>query len=107
MQIDLQKIFTYPYDNDLLMRKQKSIRRALLAHEGAGYIDKRIAVLCGSTTDDIKNILELFLLEAGIRPQFYQSEYNKYYEDAVFGNSELDEFQPEIIVVFTSVVNIL
>lgn len=107
MPLDLQKIFTYPYDNDLLMRKQKSIRRALLAREGTGYIDKRIAVLCGSTTDDIKNILELFLLEAGIRPQFYQSEYNKYYEEAVFDNSELDAFQPEIIVVFTSVVNIL
>lgn len=107
MQLDLHKIFTYPYDNDLLMRKQKSIRRKLLAREHGGYIDKRIAILCGSTTDDIKNILELFLLDAGIRPQFYQSEYNKYYEDAVFGNSELDEFQPEIIVVFTSVVNIL
>lgn len=107
MQLDLQKIFTYPYDNDLLMRKQKSIRRGLLAREYTGYIDKRIAILGGSTTDDIKNVLELFLLETGIRPQFYQSEYNKYYEDAVFGNSELDEFQPEIIIIFTSVVDVL
>lgn len=107
MLMDLQKIFTYPYDSDLLMRRQKGIRRDLLAREQVGYIDKRIAILGGSTTDDIKNILELFLLEAGIRPQFYQSEYNKYYEDAVFGNSELEEFQPEIIIVFTSVVNLL
>lgn len=107
MQTDLQKIFTYPYDNNLLIRKQKSIRRELLARKYVGYIDKRIAILCGSTTDDIKNVLELFLLEAGIRPQFYQSEYNKYYEDAVFGNPEMEAFQPEIIVVFTSVVNIL
>ena len=107
MQTDLQKIFTYPYDNNLLIRKQKSIRRELLARKCVGYIDKRIAILCGSTTDDIKNVLELFLLEAGIRPQFYQSEYNKYYEDAVFGNPEMEAFQPEIIVVFTSVVNIL
>lgn len=105
--MDLHQVFTYPYDNDLLMRKQKSLRRELLARDNVDYIDKRIAVLCGSTTDDIKNILELFLLHAGIRPQFYQSEYNKYYEDAVFGNSQLDGFQPEIIVVFTSVVNIL
>ena len=62
MSINLNHVFTYPYENDLLMRKQKSIRRALLAREGTGYIDKRIAVLCGSTTDDIKNVLELFLL---------------------------------------------
>lgn len=107
MSINLNHVFTYPYDKDLLMRKQKSIRRELLVRTDVDYIDKRIAVLCGSTVDDIKNILELFLLDAGIRPQFYQSEYNKFYEDAVFGNAELDEFQPDIIIVFTSMVNII
>ena len=107
MSINLNCVFTYPYDKDLLMRKQKSIRRELLARPDVDYIDKRIAVLCGSTVDDIKNILELFLLDAGIRPQFYQSEYNKFYEDAVFGNAELDAFQPDIIIVFTSMVNII
>ena len=107
MSINLNCVFTYPYDKDLLMRKQKSIRRELLARPDVDYIDKRIAVLCGSTVDDVKNILELFLLDAGIRPQFYQSEYNKFYEDAVFGNAELDAFQPDIIIVFTSMVNII
>lgn len=107
MSMNLNHVFTYPYDNDLLMRKQKSIRRELLARPNVEYMDKRIAVLCGSTVDDIKNILELFLLDAGIRPQFYQSEYNKFYEDAVFGNPELESFQPDIIIVFTSVINIL
>ena len=107
MSINLNHVFTYPYDKDLLMRKQKSIRRELLVRTDVDYIDKRIALLCGSTVDDIKNILELFLLDAGIRPQFYQSEYNKFYEDAVFGNAELDAFQPDIIIVFTSMVNII
>lgn len=107
MSINLNCVFTYPYDKDLLMRKQKSIRRELLARPDVDYIDKRIAVLCGSTVDDIKNILELFLLDVGIRPRFYQSEYNKFYEDAVFGNAELDVFQPDIIIVFTSMVNII
>lgn len=107
MSINLNRVFTYPYDKALLMRKQKSIRRELLARRDVDYIDKRIAVLCGSTVDDVKNILELFLLDAGIRPQFYQSEYNKFYEDAVFGNAELDVFQPDIIIVFTSMVNII
>ena len=107
MAVDLAKIFTYPYDNDLLMRKQKSIRRALLARESVSYTKKRVAILGGSTTDDIKNILELFLLEAGICPTFYQSEYNRYYEDAVFGAPELEDFQPEIIIIYTGAVNII
>ena len=104
--MNLQQIFTYPYDSDLLLRKQKAIKRELLARKDVFYTPSRIAVLGGSTVDDIKNVLELFLLESGIKPTFYQSEYNKFYEDAVFGNAELDEFRPEIVIVFTSAVNI-
>lgn len=107
MAINLQEIFTYPYDNDLLLRKQKRIRRELLAREGVSYADKRIAILGGSTTNDMVHILELHLLATGIRPVFFQSEYNKYYEDAVFGNADLDVFQPEVIIIYTSVVNLI
>lgn len=105
--LDLQEIFTYPYDNDLLLRKQKSIKRELLARKNISYTTSRIAILGGSTVDNIKNILELFLLESGILPNFYQSEYNKFYEDAVFGNAELDKFSPEIVIVFSSITNIV
>jgi len=47
------------------------------------------------------------LLSDGIKPEFYESEYNKFYEDAVFGNDALENFKPEIIIIFTSVVNII
>ncbi len=107
MKLDVNQIFTYPYDGDLLLRKQKALRRLLLVSSDVEFIDKRIALLGGSTTETVKNILELFLLRAGIRPVFYESEYNKYYEDAVFGNSELNAFQPEILIVFTSMVNLM
>ena len=107
MSLSLSQIFTYPYQNDILLRKQKSIKRQLLARENIGYTPIRIAILGGSTVDDIRNVLELFLLESGIQPTFYQSEYNKFYEDAVFGNAELDAFAPDVIIVFTSSVNIV
>lgn len=107
MDINLHDIFTYPYDKELLLRKQKRLRRMLLERKAVSYTEKRIAILGGSTTKDIRDILELFLLDSGIRPIFYESEYNKYFEDAVFGNPVLDEFRPEIIIVFTSVVNIV
>lgn len=94
-------------DGSDILRKQKSIRRSLMERDGIDYIEKRIAILGGSTTDDLKNLLEIFLLATGIRPSFFQSEYNRYYEDAVFGNAELDAFQPEIVLVFTSARNII
>lgn len=106
MTSDVGKLLTFPYDNDLLLRRQKSLRRSLAAH-AESFVEKRIAILGGSTTETVKNMLEIFLLHAEIRPVFYDSEYNKYYEDAVFDNPELDAFQPDIILVFTSVVNII
>ena len=52
-------------------------------------------------------MLELFLLNYGIEPTFYESEYNRYWQDAVFGNEELDSFSPDLIFVHTSNRNIL
>ena len=97
----------YPFNNDLILRKQKSLKRELLARENVNYVTKRVAILGGSTTADIKNLLEIFLLSEGIKPEFYESEYNKFYEDAVFGNPELENFNPEIIIIFTSVANLI
>lgn len=105
--MNLNSIFEWRLDNELIMRKQKTLKRELLSRTGINYIEKRIAILGGSTTSNIKNILELLLLQANIKPQFYESDYNRYYEDAVFGTPSLDEFAPEIIIIFTSSVNLL
>ena len=96
-------IFNYPLDAEYILRKKKSIKRELLKNEN--LIEKKIAILGGSTTAEIKNILEIFLLNEGIKPLFYESEYNKYYEDALF-SQELEEFAPEIIYIHTNYKNI-
>lgn len=94
----------YPFDVSNILRKKKSIRKSLLATKD--HVDKNIAVLGGSTTAEIINILELFLLQNGIKPNFYESEYCKFYEDALFGNESLDKFKPDIIYIHTSLKNI-
>jgi len=95
----------YPFDSALIMRKQRSIKRSLL--EKGPFIEKKIAILGGSTTADVKNVLELFLLKNGIKPFFYESEYNRYYEDGMFENAELKSFNPDFIFIHTSTVNII
>ena len=99
----MNNIFEYPLDAEYILRKKKSIKRELLKNEN--FIEKKIAILGGSTTAEIKNILEIFLLNEGIKPLFYESEYNKYYEDALF-SQELEEFAPEIIYIHTNYKNI-
>ena len=98
-------MFKYQLDNDYILRKKKSIKKELLLN--SNLIEKNIAVLGGSTTSEIKNILELFLLNNGIKPNFYESQYNKYYEDALFGNEDLDKFNPDIIYIHTTNQNII
>ena len=95
----------YPFDSRYIIKKKKSIKRLLL-EQGSSFIDKKIAVLGGSTTHDIIMILELFLLDQGIRPEFYECEYAQYWEDVMFDNPELVEFGPDIIYIHTSNRNI-
>ncbi len=95
----------YPFDGNWIIQNRRKIRKQLLNDETT-RVSKKIAILGGSTTHDIVKILELFLLDAGIMPIFYESEYGRYYEDAVFGNPELDTFQPDLIFIHTSNRNI-
>jgi len=50
--------------------------------------------------------LYTFLLYHGIHAEFYQSEYGKYWQDAMFGSEKLDSFEPDIIYIHTSWRNI-
>lgn len=99
------KELEYPFDTRFILSKKKKIKRELLK-SGLNFTDIKVAVLGGSTTNDIIQILELFLLNYGLKPVFYESEYNQYYQDAVFENSELAAFHPDIIYVHTSYRNI-
>ena len=99
------KELEYPFDSEYILKKSKSLKKKLL-EDGSGRTEKRIAVLGGSTTHDVVRILELFLLNQGINPVFYESEYARYWEDAMFGNEELDRFRPDIVYIHTSNRNI-
>ena len=100
------KELQYPFDSGYLLKKKKSIKRELLA-DNMPRVEKKIAILGGSTTNDIAGLAELFLLDYGIKPEFYMSEYNRYWQDAVFDNPELQEFAPDIIFIHTTNRNIL
>ena len=95
----------YLFDPAEISEKRRRLKRELLA-DGTKRIKKKIAVLGGSTTNDIVSALEIFLLREGIEPSFYQSEYNRFWQDAMFENAELREFAPDVIYVHTSYRNI-
>ena len=68
-------------------------------------MSKRIALLCGSSLGDLREFLELLLLEQGIDPTFFEGDYNRYYEEACF-SQELAAFKPDIIYFHTTWHNV-
>ena len=99
------KELEHPFDARQILSKKKKLKRELLT-SGTNSTGIKVAVLGGSTTNDIIQILELFLLNYSLKPTFYESEYNQYYQDAVFDNPELAAFHPDIVYLHTSNRNI-
>ncbi|MEG1875110.1 MAG: HAD-IIIC family phosphatase [Angelakisella sp.] len=94
----------YPFDGAQLLRKNKALVAQLRQNPPA--IRKKIAILGGSTTSHIRDLLELFLLDNGIDPTFYQCEYGQYYQEVLFHNQQLREFAPDFIYLHTTNRNI-
>jgi predicted enzyme involved in methoxymalonyl-ACP biosynthesis len=91
----------YPFDVGSIQRKKLKIKDELLA-DGTKRISKKIAILAGSTANEIRDMLGLFLLDNGIQPTFYLCEYGKYWEDVMFENPALIDFQPDVVFFCTS-----
>ena len=94
----------YPFDASDILQRKRRIRRELLQQDG--LIDKKIAIVGGSTVGEVKNILELFLLNAGIRPTFWEGGYGLYFEDIVYDDGALRAFAPDLVYVHTTFRNL-
>ncbi len=103
--IELLSQMQYPTDPALVLRKKNTIRKMLLGN-GEKRLSKKIAVLGGSTTHDIRVVLDLYLLYHGIEAEFYECEYNQYYEEIMFHSEQLRQFAPDIVWFHTSYRNI-
>lgn len=99
------KELEYPFDAGGIVRKKEKLRKQLLSGK-TNLLKKKIAILGGSTTENMKLLLELFLLNNGIQPEFYESQYNQYYQEAMFPNRLLEGFRPDIIYIYTTCRNI-
>lgn len=94
----------YPFDAAAILQKKRALKRQLL--EQPGLIEKKIAIVGGSTVGEIKPILELFLLNAGIKPGFWEGGYGLFYENVVFDDGSLAAFAPDVLYIHTSSRNL-
>lgn len=100
----VESALRFPLDHKAIMRHHRRLRRELSGRDGLTEI--RIAVLSGSTTEPVTDVLDLFLLKRGIKPVFYRSDYGRHYEDSVVDPAAVVEFAPNIAYVHTTSANI-
>lgn len=92
-------------DYSVLMKNKAGWKKELLSK---GELQKiKVAVLCGSTFGIVQEFLELFLLYYGIKTEFIIGEYNRFYEEAVFENKSLEDFKPDVILLYVTNKNLL
>ncbi len=96
----------YPIDSPALLRKKRQIKREFLEAGSGHFLKKKIAVLGGSTTNEVVEQLDLFLLANGIQADFYQTDFGMYWQDAVLGNPRLSSFAPDVAYIHTNWRNI-
>jgi FkbH-like protein len=104
LQSEILKALHHPIVVADILRKRQAMKRELLKQ--TNLVPTRIAILGGSTTTEVKSMLELFLLAQGIEPTFYESGYNRYSEDVEFENPDLWNFKPHIVLIHTTWHNI-
>jgi FkbH-like protein len=95
----------FPVSPEKVMRMRRALKRELLAQPN--LLPMRIAILGGSTTTEVKSMLELFLLVQGFQPTFYESGYHCYAEDVQFENPALWSFKPDVVFIHTTWHNVL
>jgi FkbH-like protein len=104
LQSQALQAFRFPIVVSDILRKRRVLKKELLKQPN--LVPTRIAILGGSTTTEVRSMLELFLLAHGIEPAFYESGYKRYFEDVEFENPDLWNFRPNIVFVHTTWHNI-
>lgn len=102
------KLLQFPFDATALSlnktKLKKSLREAVEASSSSRQL--KVAVLGGGTTNKITDALELKLLSENFNCSFYNSEYNRFFEEVVFDTGRLWDFSPDVIYICTSIRNI-
>jgi FkbH-like protein len=104
VQCEVPKAVRLPTSAADILRQRQTLKKELLKQ--GNLVPTRIALLGGSTTAEVRNTLELFLLAQGIQPSFYESGYNRYSEDILFENPDLWSFKPDIVFIHTTWHNV-
>jgi FkbH-like protein len=107
MDTKLEKFLIPPFDEGGIFGNLKLLLAESIKKKNIGKIKiKKIAILGGSTTSHLKDLLNIFLLNSNISADFYEGQFQLYYEEVIFNVGKLKEFDPDIMWIHSSWRNI-
>lgn len=98
----LQAIATLDPAADFVKQHRYSRKITKLAKNQIGLTPIRVALLASSTVDHFITVLHAYLIREGYQPEFFVSEFNTLFQSALNPESDLYEFNPDLIWIFTN-----
>ncbi|MDD9174928.1 HAD-IIIC family phosphatase [Aliivibrio sp. S2TY2] len=98
----MNDFFLEPLSNVELIRNRNKIKEKYLP---LATNKIKLLILNGSTVGELKEFIYLFLLQHGIESEIFESTYNSYYEDVMFG-SIIEDINPDWVYIHTTNKNI-
>ena len=105
MELKLRKLLIPPFNYTELFKNLKLITNEVSKIKKNKKI-KKIAILGGSSTSHLKDLLNIFLSDKNISANFYEGQFQLYYEEVLFNVGKLKEFNPDILWIHTTWRNI-
>jgi len=84
-----------------LIRRFKKIESDYYQQSKTNLLEKKIAILGSYSTQFLTDAIKLYLYSMGISPKFYEAEYDSIASDILDQNSDLYQFQPDILIILT------
>ncbi|OLQ76079.1 hypothetical protein BIT28_18860 [Photobacterium proteolyticum] len=99
----MKEFFLEPLNNVEILRNKNKIKSSL---QPIAKKKIRLLVLSGSTVGELKEYIQLFLLNQGIDAEVIEGSYNSYYEEVMFSDL-IETVSPDWVYIHTTNKNIL
>ena len=105
MKKNLNKILSVPLD-PIEVISNLSFFKKEFSKKKISKSELKIAILGGSSTQHIRDLVDIFLLKENINAEIYEGQFNSFFEEIFFDVNGLNNFKPNVIWIHSTWRNI-
>ena len=105
MKKNINSILSVPLNNSEVISNLSFLKKEL-SKKKLAKSKLKLAILGGSSTQHIRDLVDIFLLKENINVEIYEGQFNSYFEEIFFDINKLVLFKPDIIWIHSTWRNI-